>query len=607
MLNRLFGGSRDEGERNGSDAALPEGPRQSDGAGQNAVMQRPRVLLVDLPSIVQTRLADAGFNVSSGTLGTKYGVDPSRDERAVMDWSLPSIEEQDVVVLDLSKPQAGLRPETGLRQAEQRAQDETVVIPAGQSYFDPRPFSSKMHESEFRRMLEHGGVVIVMADRFYSEEYYVVRVERGVVSPYGPNQLTASNFDLLPFYLRARLVEPRLDRFVQSLPEEFKPLERTLSKHAKWFQPQSTLDPVMDVPCAPLMRDKFGEMLGALAVVKGLENRDGLVLVLPPSEKPEELVYGLLSESLPTMLPQMFPEMARSTWMDSPAYLPQEVNELLDARETLRNEHEAELERLDERVRALRTAYAPLYDILAAEGTGSRLVDSLAEVFRRVGYDKVEKPDEEREEGFEEDLRLISRGKVILVEVKGISGHPSEADCGQVLKYVSRRRAVEPSVHGLFVVNHQLHLPPLQRDHPAFTEKQIRDAEISASYSLLGTWELFRAVLAFERGELALGDIDACLRTPGLVSFLPMAWTPVGTVAKVWGDPQLVSIELDDALAVSDVIGYVDDGRYKECRILSLEVGGERVADAEPSTRVGAKLDAEVPRGRKVYRVRSHT
>ena|SRR5215211_2549333 len=63
---------------------------------------KPKILLLDLESEVESILKDAGYNVTSGSFGVPYKV-PRYDSRSpvIPNGSLPNFTEQEVVVMNL--------------------------------------------------------------------------------------------------------------------------------------------------------------------------------------------------------------------------------------------------------------------------------------------------------------------------------------------------------------------------------------------------------------------------------------------------------------------------------------------------------------------------
>lgn len=86
------------------------------------------------------------------------------------------------------------------------------------------------------------------------------------------------------------------------------------------------------------------------------------------------------------------------------------------------------------------------------------------------------------------------------------------------------------------MLNHQRMLPPMERNNPAYTSQQVKDAEIGC-YTLVTTWDLFRTARLFQEKIITFKDIHEALHTPGLFSILPSAtYTYIGKTENLLKD-----------------------------------------------------------------------
>jgi hypothetical protein len=568
-------------------------------------MPRPRVMLVDLDTSVADCLAAKRFEVTVGSMGTRYAASADAAEVAIIDASLPALEEQDVVVIDASHPVAGEVDRAKHLRTETKAIEQRFVKPEGQGYFNPRPLTGFLYWESFRKIVNHGGILVILANRAYDEDYVAVKLQGNQPLPYSAENHTFSSLHFLPSDCNLTYVESRIDISVESLSETLKPLERILRRHVNSFQPESTIYVHRNQPHVPLLLDRFGETLGSMMLITQEDGESGIVLLLPPSKRPDELIHDLLTEALPPLRPQLFPDLTNSLWANSEPYLLPSIKASQQERQALTDEYEAKLADIEKEIERQEKDYEFLYRTISARGTGDALVDALRTLFEKIGFANVYSPDEGRDKNFEEDLQVELDEGLLVVEAKGLAGLPTEKDCQQVVKYVARRQKTEKNVHGLFVVNHQLHLPPLERRHP-FTSAQIEDSRSYETYSLVSTWQLFNMYLAFERGELSLEDVVYCLRLPGLVDFLPKAWAAVGKVTHTYPQAGAVRIELDiGKLSVGDTVGFLVENRYLLEAITSIQIDKEPVHSGQPGQALGVKLKNEVPSGTVVYSVDS--
>lgn len=70
-------------------------------------MERPRILVVDCKDETVDRLIEAKFNVTRGTFGTGFSCSYSEQLAFYfedLDYNLPSLEEQDIVIVNTAHP-----------------------------------------------------------------------------------------------------------------------------------------------------------------------------------------------------------------------------------------------------------------------------------------------------------------------------------------------------------------------------------------------------------------------------------------------------------------------------------------------------------------------
>ena len=136
--------------------------------------------------------------------------------------------------------------------------------------------------------------------------------------------------------------------------------------------------------------------------------------------------------------------------------------------------------------------------------------------------------DEETTTFNEEDIRIKCSKGLLIIEVKGLHGTSTDDDCRQIDKIKHRREKERQAfdVYGLYIVNHQKHLPPIIRDNPPFKEQQINDAVIEER-GLLTTWQLFNVFFSIESGVISKKDTRETLTQFGLVSFKPKNYSDI--------------------------------------------------------------------------------
>lgn len=237
---------------------------------------------------------------------------------------------------------------------------------------------------------------------------------------------------------------------------------------------------------------------------------------------------------------------------------------------------------------------------------GDDLVKAAAKCLHSIGFQNVVGVDQLKAETGDtspkqEDLQILDQSPTILVEVKGLSGLPKQADSLQVVKYIGRRMKEwhRTDVHGLSIINQQRNLPGLDRqDEKVFTQQQVEDA-IQNGFGLLATWELLLLI----RGMIRHGWDPIHLRSlfyrTGRIGRLPAHYQPLGKVVRYWDKPSLVGIEIAERpLRQGDGVGFVLRAGFEEQVAESIEVDHKPVQLAQP----GQSMGLETPFGRKLLR-----
>lgn len=551
----------------------------------NKKMEHPKILLIDMDKDLYNLLEKENFNVQKGTLGKKYKTSIEIEE-AVFTQELPNLEEQEIIIIDNSLPMSEILAEDKESEKEIRAERFIWMSQKGQNYFNPRPLVGFMLTNSFAKIFEAGGIIITFASEKYEEDYITFKEKYGHINPRSMEESTHDNFDFLPFHISS---ENNFRRDIFLEPNIF---EKTFRRYLDSLESEITFN--LDKNDYILAKDKFGEPVSFVRVISTKENSTGFFFVLPLSSNRNKIIIELMTEVLPSLHPNIFPDIANFKWIDKEDYLSPTIKKFVNDKKTVRKEFKNKIKEINDKIHVEKQKYDFLYGILLPNSFDDTLVKNIAIIFLKFGYKNIKCPDDDIQGNKQEDIQI--RDNIpILIEAKGISGKPSESDCQQVLKYIRRRQREENrgDIHGIFIVNHQRNIEPLERDTP-FTKAQIGDSE-NSHYSLLSTWTLFKAFLSFERGELSFEDIDYCIRKPGLIKFLPRDWEQIGQVVRVFPQQNAIGINIvEKKLVVGDCIGYVHDGSYITKKIESMQIGGKKVSEGYPNQDIGIIINQSI-------------
>lgn len=562
---------------------------------------KPRIMLIDLDEGVASGLQKLGYNVVTGTFGHPYEV-PMSDGRlsVIVDARLPSFEEQEIVVIDLFPPETMAGP-PGEKHVSEGELDFWASCSRGK--IDPRPVIMSQVRDSFDRILNHGGFFVVFA---------MPRIKQnliwGRIGPRGgliiKDKLDFDNWCFLSTLSSDHLKVKSSQGTEITMARKDAPIYATLNRYLRELHYFCTFDQdwrLDEKRWLPLGVNKYGQTVSAL--LGPYEGKGGMLIVPQTTDKPG-FIRNLLEEAIPELCPHLFPHIEGVRWVERPEYELVSVLDLKDEKERARRETEQRLAELDRQIEEERSELAFLHDILRT--SGDDLVKAVAKCLHFIGFQNVVDVDQLKAETGDtspkqEDLQILDQSPTILVEVKGLSGLPKEADSLQVVKYIGRRMKEwdRTDVHGLSVINHQRNLPGLDRqDEKVFTQQQVDDA-IQNGFGLLTTWDLFLLIRGMIRHEWNPIHLRSLFYRTGRIGRLPAHYQPLGKVFHYWEKPRVVGIEIvDRPLRQGERVGFVLHGGFEEQVAESIQVDNKPVEVAQPGQSIGLKT----PFGRRVLR-----
>jgi hypothetical protein len=543
----------------------------------------PRIMLIDFPRTVQDRLSQLGYNVVSGTFGRAFRAKPN--DYVSYNHHLPLLHEQDIVFIDLEEPDLDEKTKPPALPDTLSPDDVLHVVPDRQSYFNPRPYIAKLYRDGFHEVVQRGGIIVAFAGWKQVEKY-----EKVTWAGHNAGSEEADNYSWSPVHMHIKRRQGTEVAFGDA--GIFGHLARSIEQRCHYSAVFQSIDERTKFPIA---RNASNEVVGFGTLIG-----DGFVFFLPRFEDSGPVIEMMLQETLVDLAPKLFPHSSRHTWLMKPEYQWPRIRELQVCREKTQEELETRLVELGEQIDAERKTLAFLHAILRA--TGDSLVDNLAEVLRFIGFSDVCVMDQDRQPK-EEDIQIWEDDQLVLVETKGLSGCPSESDCQQILKYIVRRQREldRTDVEGVFIVNHQRHVPGLERD-PAFTPQQISDA-IHNEYALTTTWDLFQAIT---KVMLEYTDIQTALVSQiGLVKYIPHNYREIGEVKHYYPQPCAALVELFEGqeLKVGDMVGFLSEDQRFEQTVESLEVNREPIEVVCSGIEFGILVNQPIDKTFRLFRI----
>lgn len=353
-----------------------------------------------------------------------------------------------------------------------------------------------------------------------------------------------------------------------------------------------------------LAHDKFDRPVACISPPD--EHGRGHVIVLPQVEDSSSFLADLLEEALPALAPILF-ESSDHKWAHDSSYELPDVVALTAQIGSIRIQAEVEIAALNERIHAVRNDRG--FEHVLIQGTGDELVDAVRRALEELGFRDVIDADHELRDGrqLREDLRVEAHDGIWMIEVKGVAGHPAEADSLQITKYQigMMKERNRTDVRSVTIVNHFRTLPPLERNNDDVFGAVVLARAEHDDLSLLTTWDLLRLIRGYREWNW---NHDAAIRPlfriNGRINALPAHYQLIGIIRKVWDRAGVLSIELTSDLQSGQQVGFEPRPWFREVVAESLQVNKQPVERAVAGMFVGLKVDrvTSFREGQQVYR-----
>ncbi|MEU5196135.1 hypothetical protein AB0G86_19100 [Streptomyces scabiei] len=280
----------------------------------------------------------------------------------------------------------------------------------------------------------------------------------------------------------------------------------------------------------PILVDGLGAPVAGVWIPAGGSAR---WFVVPHGTDQRLLVEWLVQHALPAYVPGALTR-ARSTLVRDPAFATEAEARLVETIAEEQRAHERRQTELQQQLAEQRAVTDPLRDGLLF-GTGHPLEDAVHDVLVAAGATVTRLDDVYGTKSA--DLLAEYGGRRVLVEVKSANQRPPHSLPDKLLKHLSTwpgLTGTEPVDGGVLVVNHQIRLPPAQRDAEVYTDRAFADAltvPVISSARLFDWWRredwdavrhaIFGDTGATQPPEIAVPDADPkAPGRPGLLSRL---------------------------------------------------------------------------------------
>lgn len=556
---------------------------------------KPQIYLLNTPKTVEKALS-AFFNVSHCWMNgyNTYEATIYRSLEIPYSSELPSnLHEAEIVVIDTALREGFIKGHSPIKVIYRHTPSVVDLFPLDMSAALNNIFSTEKLQ-----------LLFIFCER-YDDEIYTLQNEAGQQSQYPTNTYYFPNHHVPSPSRRAG------NRMKVVEGEKEIEIKQCLEK----YLPQSNYHFVFPVylgenyQALPLLVNETGE---CVALLRKIGSK--IVFFLPEIYDKAGLLFDLFNNVLPdtSFCGEIFPNHGSFKWINDFSYISlDERNKLIDIDNEIKR-HEETLSSLKEEYERVHSKDENVKLRAMLKETGDDLVSAVKWFLEFIGFTNVVDPDKDVDvnagEVFEEDLNFEHNGVHFLLEVKGIGGTSTDAQCAQISKIALRRKKANPgnSYKAVYIVNHRRYKAPKEREVIPFNDNQIEDAEM-AQRGMTFTYELFNIYYMIEAGVISKEAARDAFKQEGLINFrqslhkLEFNHCYKGALVYSLVIPEGGSFAITkaDKIAIQD-----NENHWHRLSIESLQV--DRVDYEEVRNgKVGIKVDRLVPGARDYYVVKA--
>lgn len=467
-----------------------------------------------------------------------------------------------------------------------------------QTVYNMRPYGAYILKEELLKHRERPAIKIVFQAK--REEFnYIIKDPRWYQVK---SNETHHNYEYLTDFCReaacgkeVKLVDDKLSRRL------FEPFLNDISYCQTYYFPKKwdseSSNSVPDEAFVPLLKNRCGEIVSFAYI-----NTDEITIILPQTKRKVELLDRVFQEIVFKNFSDYFPEVKESMWLNNAKYSLPNHELLIQNKEDITEKYNTDIKNIDKEIEKNKQKYGFLHTLLTA--TDSELVQAMITYLQWLGFSNVIDKDHTRKEGkpLEEDIQIdLGENGLLVIEVKGIGGTSTDSECSQIHKIVYRRARERNKfdVHGLYIVNNELHKEPLKRTIPPFTEEQKTDA-INDNRGLAYTWQFFNLYFAIEDGIITKEDARTALLKDGVIEFSPNLIN-VGVPYKFYKNNTVACLEIaEKTIKVGDYFYYCIDGRWRKAKVTSIQKNKEEVSITS-NGEFGFGVEHKIPSNTSLY------
>lgn len=556
---------------------------------------KPKIILIDVESEAFDALAEIGFNVREGSFGQPYKVERKSNFQPLISTPiLPNYAEQEIIVVDLCYEVA----DQFVGEKDKPNEELDLWGKCDKGFIDPRVRASMFVRNAFGRILGMGGVFVVFAGKKTEIELCWGKLDylRNLNSS---GDWVGNEWSFLNV----------CDRMLVSLEhgEEMSVVDsesavgKLLNTHLQGGVYDCTMNFRYDNDAklwSPIAVNKFGS---AVALQSNLDSKGGVVIILPQIKNKADFLKSLFTNVLPEIAPHLFPGIEQGKWTHLPDYELPEIIKLNDRRIQLEAKLKTDLLALEEDVLKARSQDGWMHDLLTQ--TGDPLVEAIKIGLKNLGFSKVVDMDQVRDKqgkSRREDLQIQDVSPTLVVDIKGIANFPGDEDVLQAGKHATllMREEKRTDIFGLSLINHQRHIPPVQRNNEMPFRQELLHVALESQLGLMTTWDFYRLAKNARLHQWKFENVQPVLYQHGRIGIVPAHYIYIGMVTKVWSSAFGVDIEHGTVVVGSKVaIEFpilFEESEVKELMINGISVNAANVGDKTGITLINANKKLKI-------------
>jgi len=546
------------------------------------------------------------FDVFKGSLGSKIQIPKGTGSRVnlLANYEIPSnLHEYDIFIIDLKE--RGCLPYLAVEHEKKSIIDKNnawyIRLESPENLFNPIPYGANVLSAKLKEKVDKVPLIIIFQGKKETVKYRCINV----VDYSCEDSSYMSNYEYIKNFreehpccgTQIHIADRKLANTIFSKFVDAKmSYEQTFIHPIVWNEEHQKSE--LSADFLPLLVNNNEEIVSYLYY-----DKENFEMVLPQVSQKQALLEHIFNVLLYKHFSNYFPTILEKQWINNASYLLPNIANLLQEKEELKQDYDKKIETIDKQIHNNEQQYQFLHELLTE--TGDKLVQAVIQFLKWLGFENVFGQDQRQVDNIlEEDVQVdFGENGLLIIEVKGIGGTSTDAECSQIDK-IKFRRCEERGkfdVHALYIVNNERHIEPLKRTLPPFNELQIKDAQ-NSKRGLVYTWQLFNLYFNIENGLLTKEEArNHLLEQIGLVDFTPVGLLELGIPYHYYDKNTVICLEIKDiSLRIGDTLVFEKDGRYEMMQIKSLQIDHTSYNEIT-NGRVGIKVDKEVPQHVTIY------